>query len=161
MTKKFLLTLFFMVFFALSSFNLLHAQKDTSIQVKQFSLETGNLFALKQKIVNDPSLSWLATFFDNIDQLKNSKYTVTGHENFPPKYRRQLSKQVDKAAAIIIQLFDKPEKEYSLIPKLEKITEQIEDIVSTVEDKYNMNLSGQKLTIKFPDIKLGTAKQTQ
>jgi hypothetical protein len=160
MTKKLLLTLFFMVYF-LSAFNLLHAQKDTSIQVKQFSLEAGNLYALKQKIVNDPSISWLAIFFDNIDQLKKSKYTVTGLENFPPKYRRRLTKQVNKAAAIIIQLFDKPEKEYALLPKLEKITEQMDDIVSRVEDKYDMDFSGQKLTIKFPDIKLGTAKQTQ
>ena len=62
MTKKLLL----LVCFALSAFNLLHAQKDSSIQAKQFSLETGNLFALKQKIVNEPSLSWLAIFFDNI-----------------------------------------------------------------------------------------------
>jgi hypothetical protein len=158
MTKKFLLTLFFTVYFALSAFNLVHAQQDTSIQVKQFSLEAGNLFALKQKIVNDPSFIWLATFFDNIDQLKKSKYTVTGHENFPPKYRRQLTKQVDKAAAIIIQLFDKPEKEYSLMPKLQKITERMDDIASTVEDKYDMDFSGQKITIKFPDIKSGTAK---
>lgn len=150
-----------MVYLALSAFNSLHAQKDTSIQEKQFSLEAGNLFALKQKIIDDPSISWFATFFDNIDQLKKSKYTVTGYENFPPKYRRQFTKQVDKAVAIFIQLFDKPEKGYSLIPKLEKITEKMEDIVSMVEDKYDIDFSGQKLTIKFPDIKLGTPKQTQ
>lgn len=161
MTRKLLPTLSFMVYFVLSACNLLHAQKDSSIQVKQLSLDAGNLFVLKQRIVNDPSLSWLATFFDNIDQLKKSKYTVTGHENFPPKYRRQMTKQVDKAAAIIIRLFEKPEKEYFLMPKLEKISEQMDDIVSTVEDKYDMDFSGQKLTIKFPDIKLGTAKQAQ
>lgn len=156
MTKKLLLTLFFMVCFALSAFNLLHAQDSTN-QVKEFSIETGSLFALKQKIVNDPSLSWLSAFFDNIDQLKQSKYTVTGLENFPPKYRRRLTKQVDKAAAIFIQLFDKPEREIYLMPKLEKITEQLDDIVATVEDKYSMDFSGQKLTIKFPDLKSATS----
>lgn len=156
MTKKLILTLFFIVYFALSAYNLLHAQ-DKAIQVKEFSLETGSLLALKQKIVNNPSLSWLATFFDNIDQLKKSTYTVTGLENFPPKYRRQLRKKVDKAAAIIIQLFDKPEKENYLVPKLEEIGEQMDDIVFTVEDKYNMDFSGQKLTIKFPDLKLRTS----
>ena len=143
MTKKFSFTLYF----ALFAFNLLHAQNDTSVQTNE--LEAANLFALKQKIVNDPSLSWVAALLDNAGQLKKSKYTVTGHENFPPKYRKQLTKQVDKAAAIIIQLLDNPEKEYLLMPKLNKITEQIDDIVAIVEDKYDMDFSGQKLTIKF------------
>ena len=130
-------------------------------QVKQTSFEVESLIALKQKISNNPSFSWFAPFFDHIDQLKKAKYAITGIENFPRIYRKQLTKQFRNGVGIILKLFDNPEKEGDLLPKLEKVTDKLDNIVSAAEDKYDMNYSGQQLKIEFPTMNLQNVTRTK
>src|SRR5688572_22640001 len=118
MTKKHYLTGLFISSLILSSFHSLYAQKDSSTQVTQISFEASNVFELKQKILNNPSLSMFAPIFNNIDQLKKSNYTITGAEDFPPKFRKRLVKKSRKGVGLIIEMFDNPEKENNLLAKL-------------------------------------------
>jgi len=161
MTKKPFLTLLFISTLVLSSLQPLYAQKDSSTNVKQISFEADNVLELKQKIASDPSLSWFAPFFDKIGQLKKANYTITGMENFPPKYRKQLVKQFKKGVSILVKLLDKPEKENNLLPKLDKISEKMEDIVSAAEDKVGQDFGGHSLKIEFPVVKSESAKPAQ
>ena len=120
-----------------------------SVRKTQFSLESNSLSELKAKLSSDPSLAFFVPFFDNLSQLKTSDYKIIGLDIFPPKYRRKISRQFKNGVAIITELLEHPEKEGRLLPKLEKLTENLDDIVEEAADKSDLNLGGKSLEVRF------------
>ena len=120
-----------------------------SVRTTQFSIESTSLSGLRAKLSSDPSLAFFVPFFDNLGQLKTSGYKIVGLDIFPPKYRRKISRQFKNGVAIITELFEHPEKEGRLLPKLEKLTENLDDIVEEAEEKSDLNLGGKSLEVRF------------
>jgi hypothetical protein len=123
--------------------------QDSSVRTRQFSLESSSLSGLKAKLASDPSLAFFVPFFDNLSQLKKSQYTILGLDIFPHKYRRKISRQIKNSVAIFLELIEHPEKEGRLLPKLEKLTEKLDDIAEQAEDKLDINLGGKSLEVRF------------